>query len=155
MISPQTSSGLCGQPSCRPQKPSNKRCEQGRHSSLPTIILLQPGPPRGTLLKVNSVFLGFTQNTSKAGQTGAGKAARGKAGKPTSSDAPSKSRAHEFPAVRSRGRGFFLDGTILCSHLSSPRRQRQQCPFTPTSPGKEGWTKHFWHPIASRVPWGQ
>lgn len=74
MISPQTSSGPCGQPWCRPQKPSNKSSEQGRHSSLPATVLLQPGSTQGDVSQSKLSVLGFAQNTSQAGQTDAGKA---------------------------------------------------------------------------------
>lgn len=158
MSSHQTSSGPCGQPSCRPQKPSNKPSEQGRHSSLPATILLQPGPPRGTFLKVNSVFLGFTQNTSQAGQTDAGKTSereRRKTHKPCRSIQVTRPASSLWFA---QGEEDFSWMVRFPAHISSRAQgggQRRQCPFTPTSPGKGGQTKHFRHPTAGRVSWGQ
>lgn len=155
MISHQTSSGPCGQPSCRPQKPSNKPSEQGRHSSLPATILLQRGPPRGTFLKVNSVFLGFTQNTSQAGQTDAGEASERERRK---THKPCRSIQVTSPVSSlwfGQGEEDFSWMVQFPAHISSRAQgggQRRQCPFAPTSPGKGG---HFWHPTAGRVPRGQ
>lgn len=138
MISPQTSSGPCGQPWCRPQKPSNKSSEQGRHSSLPATVLLQPGSTQGDVSQSKLSVLGVCPKYEPGRTDRRWKGEReGKKENPQALLLHPSHESSEFPAGRSRGRGFFLGGTIPCSHLLSSG-QRRRCPFAPTSPGKRG-----------------
>lgn len=133
MISHQTSSGPCGQPSCRPQKPSNKPWEQGRLSSTtPPSHHLSPAPStQGDIsqskLNVLGVYPKYEPGRTDRRWKGKGE---GKKENPQALVLHPSHESGEFPAVRSRGRGFFLDGTIPCSHLfSSPRRRTKATVF--------------------------
>lgn len=138
MISHQTSSGGCGQPWA--DRRNLQRSPGNRAGSVPSTSRLPAGSTQGDIAQSELSVLGVDPKYEAGRTDGRWKGEReGEKAKPQALLLHPSHESREFPAVGWRGRGFFLDGTIPCSHLlSSPRRWTKATVSLPSHLSRKG-----------------